>query len=146
MAVPVIFQKFLENLAEGVHDFEVDQLTVALTAAANPPDTINNAVLADLTEISYTNLSSRNITTTSSSQTSGLYKLVLANLTLSASGGSVATFRHIVIYNSTATVGSPPSNPLIAAIDTGQDTTLADTQTFPINFDQTNGLLDLTTA
>jgi hypothetical protein len=58
------FQQFVEDLAKGVHNFTSDAtctVTVALTAAANAP-VATNSVLADLTQISYTNLSSRVIT------------------------------------------------------------------------------------
>src|SRR3990167_7338215 len=93
------FQSFVEALSEKVHNLGSDVLTVALTAAANAP--VNtNTVLANLTQVSYTNLSARAITITTSAQTSGTYKLVLADLILTASG-NVATFRYIVIYNDT---------------------------------------------
>jgi hypothetical protein len=91
------FNSFVQDLAHGEHDLETDQLTVALTSAANAP-AATDSVLTDLTEIAYTNCSSRDITTSSSSQTSGTYKLVLTDLTLTASG-SVGPFRYVVIYN-----------------------------------------------
>ncbi len=63
-------------------------------------------MLADLTQIAYTNLSSRSVTTVSSSQAAGLYKLVLQDLTLTAGGGSVASFRYVWVYNDTPTMTS----------------------------------------
>ena len=51
---------FVEDLAEAIHDLDTDQLTVALTTNAQAPVTTDN-VLADITEISYTNLSARDI-------------------------------------------------------------------------------------
>lgn len=95
--------------------------------------------LSNLTQIAYTNLSSRAITTSSSSQSSGTYKLILSDLTLTASGGSVATFRYVVIYNDTAT-----NDELICWFDNGSDVTLASGETFTIDFDGTNGLFSLT--
>jgi hypothetical protein len=128
MAAYTKFQPFVEKLCEKAHNLGSDQLVVALCAAANAP-VATNGVLADLTQISYTNLSSRNITTSSSSQSSGTYSLVLSDLVLTASGGSVATFRYIVIYNDTAT-----NDELIAFYDYGSNVTLADTETFTIDF------------
>ena len=129
------FQHFVEDKAHKVHNLGSDQLKVALCASANAP-VATNEVLADLTEISYTNLSSRNITTASSTQTAGTYKLTLTDLVLSASGGSVATFRYVVVYNDTPT---SPADPLIAWYDVGSDVTLSDGQSFTIDFDGTNG-------
>lgn len=131
------FQPFVEKLAEKAHNLGSDTLTVALCAAANAP-VATNGLLSDLTEIAYTNLSSRNITTSSSAQSSGTYKLVLTDLVLTASGGSVATFRYIVIYNDTAA-----SDELIAWFDYGSNLTLADGETLTLDFDGTQGLLQI---
>lgn len=131
------FNSFVEALSEKVHNLGSDQLVVALCAAANAP-VATNTVLANLTQIAYTNLSSRNITTSSSAQTSGTYKLVLADLTLTASGGAAATFRYVVIYNDTAT-----NDELIGWYDKGADVTLADGESLLIDFDGTNGVLQL---
>lgn len=128
------FNAFVEALAEKVHNLESDQLTVALT---NTLPTASNSVLADITQISYTNLSSRNITTSSSSQTGGVYKLILTDLTLTATG-AVGPFRYVVIYNSTAASGN-----LIAWFDYGSSISLANGDTLTIDFDPTNGLLQL---
>lgn len=122
------FNSFVEALAEKVHNLGSDQLVVALCAAANAP-VATNTQLSNLTQISYTNLSSRNITTSSSSQSSGTYSLVLTDLVLTASGGSVATFRYVVIYNDTAT-----NKELIMWYDHGSNVTLADTDTYTIDF------------
>lgn len=140
MAVFNKFNQFTEDLAEGVHNLQTGALTVALCASANAP-VATNSVLANLTQISYTNLSSRVIgTPTSSAQTSGTYKLVLPDLVLTASGGSVATFRYVVIYNDTPT---SPADPLIGWYDYGQDVTLANGETFTIDFDATSGVLTI---
>lgn len=122
------FNGFVEAIAEKVHNLGADTLTVALTAAANAP-VAGNSVLADLTQIAYTNLSARTLTTNSSSQTGGSYTLVLADKVLTASGGSVATFRYVVIYNDTAI-----NDELIAWYDHGSNVTLADGETYTIDF------------
>lgn len=131
------FYSFSENLAEKVHNLGADALTIALTAAANAP-IVTNTVLANLTQISYTNLSARVPTISASAQTLGTYKLTLTDLTLTASGGSVATFRYIVLYNDTAT-----NDELICFADYGSNVTMLDTQTFLLDFDGTNGFLTL---
>lgn len=133
------FNQFVEDLAHGVHDLETDQLVVALTAAANAP-VATNTVLANLTQVSYTNCSTRNITTSTSAQTSGTYKLVLTDLVLTASGGTVGPLRYVVVYNDTPTT---PADPLISWFDYGSDITLADGETLTIDFDGSAGLLQL---
>lgn len=130
------FNAFVEDLAEGVHNLQTGALTVALT---NVVPTSANSVLADITQISYTNLSSRVLTVASSSQTSGVYKLTINDLVLTASG-AVATFRYVVIYNDTPT---SPADPLIGWYDYGSALTLASGETLTIDFDGTNGVLTL---
>lgn len=131
------FNSFVEAVAEKVHNLGADQLVVALCAAANAP-VATNTVLANLTQASYTNCSSRNVTTSSSAQTSGTYKLTCADLTLTASGGTVGPFRYVVLYNDTAT-----NDELIGWWDYGSDLTLASGETLLIDFDGTNGVLQL---
>lgn len=135
MATFTKFQPFIEDLAEKVHNLGSDQLKIALTNSA--PNATDDQ-LSDITEISYTNCSSRDITTSSSSQTSGTYKLVLADLVLTASGGTVGPFRYVVLYNDTAT-----NDELISYYDYGSALTLNDGETFTIDFDPSAGALTL---
>ena len=130
---------FVENMAEKVHNLGVDALTIALLASANAP-VATNSILGDLTQISYTNLSARVPTISSSAQSTGTYKLVLADLVLTASGGSVAAFRYPVLFNDTPT---SPADPLIGWWDYGSNLTLADGETFTLDFDATNGVIQL---
>ena len=134
MATLTKVNSFVEALAEKVHNLGADTLTVALT---NSSPTTAMTKLSDLTEISYTNLSTRAITTTSSAQTSGTYKLILTDLVLTASG-AVATFRYIVIYNDSAT-----NKELIGYYDYGQPVTLASGDKFTVDFDGSNGFMQL---
>lgn len=106
-----------------------------------PPTGATTAcVLANVTQISYSNCSSRNITTSASAQSSGTYKLTLTDLVLTASG-TVGPFRYVYIYNDTPT---SPADPLIAYYDYGSSITLASGETLTINFDDSNGLLQIT--
>lgn len=132
------FNSFVEALSEKVHNLGSDTLTVALTATANAP-VATNTQLSNLTQISYTNLSSRVLSVTASAQTSGTYKLTLADLVLTASGGSVGPFQYVVIYNDTAT-----NDELIGWYDYGSALTLASGESLTIDFDASNGVLQLT--
>jgi hypothetical protein len=127
------FRQFVEDLSKGVHNFTSDatcSVTVALCAAANAP--VNtNSVLADLTQISYTNLSSRIVTGITAEQTTGTVSFTANDLTLTASGGAVATFRYVVLYNDDPT---SPADPLIGWYDYGSDVTLADGESLLLDF------------
>ncbi len=131
MAVYNKIQQFVEDLAHKVHDFSADALEVALTNAANPP-VATNEILANLTVIAYTFLSSRVITTSTSGHTTGTYDLVLNDLTLSASGGAVAGFRYIVVFNQSSV---SPTDALICWFDYGSDLVLADGESLTIDFE-----------
>lgn len=115
------------------HNLGSDSLKLALSNTA-PSGT--EAVLADLTEIAYTNLSTRAVTTTSFTQTSGTAKLVCVDNTLTASGGAVAAFRYVWLYNDTAA-----NDELIGYWDRGSSLTLQDGDSCLIDFDGTNGVL-----
>lgn len=134
------FNAFVENLAEKVHNLGSDQLKIALT---NTAPTASNSVYADLTSpLSTTNLSGAtpfNVTTSSSAQTSGTYKLVCTDLTLTATG-AVGPFRYVVLYNDTPT---SPADPLIGYYDYGSSISLANAETFTIDFDGSNGVLTI---
>ena len=127
------FNSFVEALAEGTHNLGADTLTVALT---NTAPVAGNTVLANITEIAYTNVSSRVLTSVTSAQTSGTYTLDAADLVLTASG-TVPTVRYVVLYNDTAT-----SDELIGYYDYGSAVDLLNGETFTITFDA-SGILTL---
>ncbi|MEL7591816.1 MAG: hypothetical protein AAGU17_11060 [Anaerolineaceae bacterium] len=131
------FNSFVEACAEKVHNLGSDQLMVALTNAANPP-LATDTVLADQVEIAYTNCSSRVLTQASSAQSGGTYKLVLNDLVLTATGGSVGPFRYVILYNNTAT-----NKELIGWYDYLSDTTLLANETMTLDFDPGTGVLTI---
>lgn len=126
---------FVENLAEKVFNLGSDTLTVALSNTAPgsegtpPTGATANCKLSNVTQISYTNLSSRVLTVTGSSQTAGTYALVITDLVLTASGGTVGPFRYIYLYDDTAT-----NDELIGYYDYGSSITLNSGETFTIDF------------
>ena len=134
---------FVVNLANNM-DLDSDVLKVALSntdpTSGTDVTADNNGVLANITEISYTNLSSRTLAGVSSTQTLGTYKLTATDLVLTASGGAVAPFRYVIIYNDTPT---SPADPVIGYYDYGSSLTLNDGDTFTVDIG-TNGILTLT--
>jgi len=134
------FNAFVENLAEKVHNLQSDTLKVLLT---NTAPTSANAVKADLTEIAAGNgytAGGTAASVSSSAQSGGTYKLVLGDVTFTASGGSIGPFRYAVLYNDTPT---SPADPLIGYWDYGSSITLADGESLVVDFDATNGVLQL---
>ena len=128
------FNQFVADIANKVHNLGSDQITVALTDSS---PVATNTVIANISQISYTNLSSRNITTTSSSQTSGTYSLILNSITLSATG-TVPQFRYVVIYNSTTGSGN-----LIGWYDIGSEINMVSGAQTQITFSSASTLLTI---
>lgn len=133
------FNSFVEALAEKVHNLGSDTLKVMLT---NTAPVATNTIKANLTEISAGNgytAGGNTATVTSSSQTSGTYKLVLGDpTTWTASGGSIGPFRYAVLYNDTAT-----NDELIGWWDYGSSVTLAAGESFSVDFDPGTGVLTI---
>jgi len=139
MAAFTFFNQFKEALAEKIHNLGSDTLTVALSNAA--PNVSTNTVLADITQIANGNgyvTGGSNLTTSSSAQTAGTYKLVVADLTFTASGGTMATFRYAIYYNNTAT-----NDELIGYVDYGSAVSLLVGEQFTLDHDASGGLLTL---
>lgn len=129
------FRSFAEAVYEKVHNLGSDTLKVALT---NTVPVNTNTVLADITQIAgsggYTTGGTA-ATTSSSAQTAGVYKLVLADVVFTSTG-TLGPFRYAVLYNDTAT-----NDELIGWYDYGSAITPANTETFTVDFDATNGVL-----
>lgn len=135
------FNSFVEAVAEKKHNLGSDTLKFALS---NTAPSASNTVLADITQVSYTNLggtpgSSRTLTVSSSAQSGGTYKLVIDDVTITASGGALAQWRYFIIYNDTAT-----NDELIGWYDYGSAlAALADGESVTVDFDGTNGILTI---
>jgi hypothetical protein len=134
------FNPFVEDLAKKVHNMNSDTLKIMLT---NTAPVATNAVKADITEISAGNgytAGGNQAVFSSGAQSSGTYKLVVADVTFTASGGSIGPFRYAVLYNDTP---ASPLKPLIAYWDYGTSITLTNGNSFTVDLDQVNGLFTL---
>ena len=134
------FLQFTKDLIDGVHDFDAHTFKVALTNSA-PVNT--NTVLANITQISNGNgyTTGGTATSISTSTSSGTAKVTGTDVVFTASGGSIGPFRYAVLYNDTPT---SPADPLMAWWDYGSSVTLADTETFTVDFDASNGIATFT--
>jgi hypothetical protein len=124
------FQKandWVENESEVV-DLDGDNFVVALSNTApssetNNPLTDTKGILANITQIAYTNLSSRALSRIASVQTGGTYKLDFSDLVLTSSGGTTGPFRYIYIYDDTPT---SPADPIVGCYDVVTPITIGD--------------------
>jgi hypothetical protein len=131
------FNSFVEAVAEKVHNLGADSLKVVLT---NSAPLAANTQLSDITQIANGNgytTGGTAATISSSAQSSGTYKLVLADVVFTATG-AMGPFRYVVLYNDTAT-----NDELIGWWDYGSSITLASGETFTVDFDGSNGVLQL---
>lgn len=132
------FNVFTEDLIEGVHDFDAHTFKVLLT---NTAPVATNSVKADLTEISAGNgyTAGGTATTITTSRSTGTAKVVGTDVVFTATG-AVGPFQYVVLYNDTPT---SPADPLIAWWDYGSAVTLANGETFTVDFDATNGIFQV---
>src|SRR5258708_323841 len=132
------FNAFVPAVASKVHNLGSDNLQVLLP---NPAPAPPNAVKAAPTAIAAGNgysAGGTQATLVSSSQSSGPYRLKLNNVTFTASGGSIATFRYAVLYNST-----PANGNLIGWYDYGTAISVTSGNSFTVQFDAAHGVLTL---
>jgi hypothetical protein len=134
------FNQFTKDLIDGVYDFDAHAFKVLLTLTA---PVATNSVKADLTEIAAGNGYSAGgtPTTITTSTATGVAKGTATDVTFMASGGSIANFRYIVVYDDTPT---SPADPLICWFDNGSTVTLTDGNSFMVDFSAANGLFTVT--
>lgn len=136
MATFTKINDWVENWSEAGVNLSSNAITVALSNTApgsetTPPTGDGAGILGNVTQIAYTNLSSRVPTISSSSQTSGTYSLVLTDLVLTSSGGTTGALRYVYHYDDTI---ASPVDPLIQYYDYGSSITLADGETLTIDY------------
>src|SRR3984957_6166110 len=132
------FNAFVNDIATKVHNLHADTLKIMLR---NTAPAAGNAIKTDITESAAGNgygAGGTQATLVSDGQTAGIYKLVLSQPTYTASGGSFGPFRYAVLYNATAASGN-----LIGWWDYGTSLTVTSGNSFQVQTDQTNGVLEL---
>jgi hypothetical protein len=131
------FNCFVEDIAEKIHNLGADTLKVALS---NTLPVATNTVLANITQIGPGNgyaTGGNTATLSTSAQIAGTYKLVLADVTFTASGGNMNAFQYAILYNDTPT---SPADPLIGWYDYGTAIIITSGNSFTLDLDQTNGV------
>lgn len=131
------YQAGTEALNESVNA-GTDTWRVILSNTA--PNAATHAVQADATELStgggYT-ANGNTCAVTTSSQTGGVFKLVLADPAVWTATGGGFTARYAILWNQTV-------NALIGWWDYGSSQVVAAGETFTVDLDQTNGVFTVT--
>lgn len=137
------FNDFSEQLVNGAQNFTTDTYKVMLT---NVAPVATNTAFANITEIAAGNgyTAGGATTTITVSETSGTTTVNGTQVVFTASGGTMATFRYVVLYNDTTT--TPVNKPLVGWWDYGSAVSLADTETFTVKFSNTSPGAILTLA
>lgn len=134
MAQIMFFDIFGQDLLSSVHNLPTtgDSLMAALTNTA--PDAAVNELLGDIAGLlpetnGYAPVDVANSVVWNSS--TSLWDLLGEDKVITAAGGSVGPFRYVVLYSAATT---PKVNPLVGYWDYGSEVTLADGETFTIEF------------
>lgn len=133
------YQTFIEEIFEGGHNLGTDTLKVALTNTAPTPasDTVWSTVVypAPAAANGYT-AGGNTLTISSSAQSGGTYKQVIADSVFTATAGGIGPFRYAIIYNSSK------SNKVVGYYDYGSSITLSNAgDSFTVDFDPTTGMI-----
>jgi hypothetical protein len=133
------FNAFVENQLISAVDWDADTFKVMLT---NTAPVATNDTFDDLTEIAAGNgyTARGTATTISHSRSSGTSKIVGTDVVFTASG-AVGPFRYAVLYRDT---GTNATSWLVAWWDYGSSISLANGETFTVDFDATNGIFQIT--
>ena len=125
------FNQFVEDLALGVHNLAAAGHTLKVYLSNATPDAAADAVKANLAEITNENGYTAPVDIQNDlSETGGTASVTAVDVTVTATG-SVGPFQYAVIYNDDPT---SPADPLVGWYDYGSPITLANGETFTIDF------------
>lgn len=132
MATYIKIPDFLESFMELEINAATDSFMIALSNVAPASETNNpllsgNGILANVTQISYTNYTDtltvdRTLEGETSNEAAGVYTFDFSDFTITATGGPLAAWRYMYVYDDTATT---PADPLVCVIDNGSAISLA---------------------
>lgn len=130
MAVFNKFNQFVEDLGLGVHNLDTGALKVYLSNAV--PSATLDLIKTDLAEITNQNgyTAPVDVTGVWAESPAGTGTLTGTDVVITATG-VVGPFQYVVLYNDTPT---SPADPLIGWWDYGSAVTLANGETFTIDF------------
>ena len=143
MATFTFFHEFKKYLGDGTIDLDTHSFKWMLTNSA--PTAGTNTVKADITEISAGNgytaggTALTSVTWAETGAGTGIWQFGAADTVFTASGGSIGTFRYVVLYDDTPT---SPADPLVGYLDNGSSVTVTTGNTFTVDVGA-NGIFQL---
>jgi hypothetical protein len=134
MAAANKFNDFVDQLGLAKHNLNTDTLNVMLTLTA---PVATNSIKSDLTEIAAGNgyTAGGQDTQNTWAEASGTGTMTGTKVVWTASGGAIANFRYVALYNDTQT---SPVDPLVLWWDNGSTVTLASGETFSVKFNNSD--------
>jgi len=143
MAAFTKYNTFVDEMSKGGHNLQADSFKVALTNTAPPApgttDTIWSAAIYPPPAAANNYTSGGNALTISSATTAAyVFKMIINDSVFTATAGGIGPFRYSIVYNTSK------SNKVVGYYDYGSSITLADTETFTVDFDPTNGMIQMT--
>ncbi len=128
--------QFIEDVFEKVHNCGADTFKVVLTNTAPSAASVTwtiGAFPAPAAANGYT-AGGNTLSITSSAQTAGVYKRVLADSVFTATAGGIGPFRYAIVINTTA------ADKISGYYDYGSSITLSNAgDSFTVDFDPTTG-------
>lgn len=130
------FQSFAAAPFNGVHNFSANTLKVALTNVLPVNTYTQLSQISQIAEGGGYSTGGFAVTIASSTQTAGVYKLIVNDYTLTATG-TIAEWQYAVLYNDTAA-----NDPVILWYTYANPVNLVSGNTFLFDFDGTNGAIN----
>ena len=126
------YQQFVEDLGNKVHDLVGTQDTLKVLLSNTAPNAATHAVKADAAEISAGNgyTAGGEDTQNDGTESGGTLTVTGVDIVWTATG-AVGPFRYAILYNDTPT---SPADPLIGWWDYGSAISLANGETFTVDF------------
>ena len=123
----------IESANPDTDNFSIALSNTAPASEGSNPTVSGNGILANVTQISYTNYSDtlavdRRLEGTAGTSTGGVYKFDADDFTITASGGAIAGWRYLYVFDDTLT-----DDPLVAVWDYGSTLDIADGDSVAIN-------------
>lgn len=141
MATFTLFDEFIGNLGKKLIDLSADTFKAVLSNVA--PNFQTDDELADITQIANGNgyttggVTLASVTFAETGAGTGIWRWTCADFSWTASGGTMATFRYIVIYDDTST-----NDKLIGGVDYGSTVSLTIGNVFTVDVGA-NGLIEM---